>query len=67
MSTDLTDLRQRVLAGEELTIEQYRAVLDAKRTAQHAAAANAVKKTPSKRKATKLLSLEEMDALLGKL
>lgn len=68
MSTDLNDLRQRVLAGQELTLAEYRAVLDAKRDKRQAAAEAAVqKKSKAKKGPSKVMSLEEMDALLNKI
>lgn len=61
MITDFNDMRQRILRGEELTIEEYKAYIAARMENRQLAAASAAAKP---KRTSKTISAEESQKLL---
>lgn len=64
---ELNDLRQRVLAGEEFPVEEYREILRSYRAARLAGVTAAAPKTKAKAEAATKAAPVDLNALLGSL
>ena len=64
---ELNDLRQRVLAGEEFPVEEYREILRSYRAARLAGVTAAAPKTKAKAEAATKAAPVDLNVLLGPL
>ena len=64
---ELNDLRQRVLAGEEFPVEEYREILRSYRAARLAGVSAAAPKTKAKAEAATKAAPVDLNVLLGSL
>ena len=64
---ELNDLRQRVLAGEEFPVEEYREILRSYRAARLAGVTAAAQKTKAKAEAATKAAPVDLNVLLGSL
>ncbi len=64
---ELNDLRQRVLAGEEFPVEEYREILRSYRAARLAGVTAAAPKTKAKAEAATKAAPVDLNILLGSL